>query len=147
MAATKRINLALQGGGAHGAFTWGVLDRLLEDERLEIASISGTSAGALNGAALKAGLVHGNRQTAKDNLDWLWSQMGAQKPAVISPWMAPETIAKMIEHSPVYAFADTASRMLSPYAYGPLYTNPLSRIVERFHYDAVCADEGPQFFV
>jgi NTE family protein len=49
------ISLALQGGGAHGAFTWGVLDRLLEEEDLEIAGISGTSAGALNGAALKAG--------------------------------------------------------------------------------------------
>ncbi len=57
MASTKRINLALQGGGAHGAFTWGVLDRLLEDEELEICGISGTSAGALNGAALKAGMI------------------------------------------------------------------------------------------
>ncbi len=55
----KRINLALQGGGAHGAFTWGVLDRLLEEEWLEFAAISGTSAGALNGAALKAGLAAG----------------------------------------------------------------------------------------
>ncbi len=54
-----RINLALQGGGAHGAFTWGVLDRLLDDPEIEIAAISGTSAGALNGAALKAGLIAG----------------------------------------------------------------------------------------
>ena len=53
----KRINLALQGGGAHGAFTWGVLDRLLREPELEIAGISGTSAGALNGAALKAGFA------------------------------------------------------------------------------------------
>ncbi|MBT8460142.1 MAG: patatin-like phospholipase family protein, partial [Boseongicola sp.] len=51
---TKKINLALQGGGAHGAFTWGVLDRLLEDAEIEISGMSGTSAGALNGAALKA---------------------------------------------------------------------------------------------
>lgn len=50
---TKRINLALQGGGAHGAFTWGVLDRLLDDEDIEVAAITGTSAGALNGAAFK----------------------------------------------------------------------------------------------
>ena len=54
-----RVSLALQGGGAHGAFTWGVLDRLLEDGKLEIDAISGTSAGALNGAALKAGMVSG----------------------------------------------------------------------------------------
>ncbi|MCK5500844.1 MAG: patatin-like phospholipase family protein, partial [Tritonibacter mobilis] len=53
----KRINLALQGGGAHGAFTWGVLDRILEDPDIEIAAITGTSAGALNGAAFKAGMA------------------------------------------------------------------------------------------
>ena len=61
MAEKKRINLALQGGGAHGAFTLCVLDRLLSDEDLDIAAISGTSAGALNGAALKAGMIEGGR--------------------------------------------------------------------------------------
>lgn len=55
----RRINLALQGGGAHGAFTWGVLDRLLEEDSIEIAGMSGTSAGALNGAALKSGMLAG----------------------------------------------------------------------------------------
>jgi len=73
----KRINLALQGGGAHGAFTWGVLDRLLEEESIEIAAISGTSAGALNGAAYKAGWIEDGRAGAKARLDWLWAQMGA----------------------------------------------------------------------
>ena len=57
--AVRRINLALQGGGAHGAFTWGVLDRLLCDERIEIAAISGTAAGALNGAAVESWLARG----------------------------------------------------------------------------------------
>ena len=65
MAQTKKINLALQGGGAHGAFTWGVLDRLLQEEEIEIAGISGTSAGALNGAALKSGMITGGRQGAR----------------------------------------------------------------------------------
>ena len=69
--APKRINLALQGGGAHGAFTWGVLDRLLECEEVEIAAMSCTSAGALNGAAVKTGLSSGGRQAARDKLDWL----------------------------------------------------------------------------
>ena len=64
----RRINLALQGGGAHGAFTWGVLDRLLEDDTIEIAGISGTSAGALNGAAYKAGLLAGGREGAARRL-------------------------------------------------------------------------------
>ena len=70
----KRINLVLQGGGAHGAFTWGVLDRLLEDERLEVAAISGASAGAKNCAALKAGMAAGGRIGAKENLDWFWGR-------------------------------------------------------------------------
>jgi len=65
---TKRINLALQGGGAHGAFTWGVLDRLLQDERLKIDGISGTSAGAMNGAVLVYGMIRGGRQGARDLL-------------------------------------------------------------------------------
>ena len=75
----KRINLALQGGGAHGAFTWGVLDRILEDDRIEIAAISGTSAGAMNGAALKAGMIKGGRDGARANLNWFWEQIGAVK--------------------------------------------------------------------
>ena len=148
----KHINLALQGGGAHGAFTWGVLDRLLEEEDIEIAAISGTSAGALNGAAVKAGLVEGDRQAAKDNLDWLWTQMGAIEDRRMVPWMGaflpgPGVVPKMIEFSPFYAVSDAASRMVSPYGYGPFYKNPLRRIAERFDQDAVCTDQGPAFFV
>jgi len=149
---TKRINLALQGGGAHGAFTWGVLDRILEQDDIEIASISGTSAGALNGAALKAGLVTGNRQTARDNIDWLWGQMGAITDDALTAWMravlpAPSVMSNLIEMSPAYLLADAASRNFSPYAAGPLYKNPLKRIADQFHYDAVCADAGPAFYV
>src|SRR6056297_2327143 len=65
----KRINLALQGGGSHGAFTWGVLDRLLEEPQIEVAAISGTSAGALNGAAFKSGWLRDGRRGARANLD------------------------------------------------------------------------------
>lgn len=63
-----KINLALQGDGAHGAFTWSVLDRILEDDGIEIAPVSGTSAGALNAAALKTGLVSSGRDGARENL-------------------------------------------------------------------------------
>jgi len=149
----KRINLALQGGGAHGAFTWGVLDRLLQEDDLEIAAISGTSAGALNGAALKAGLVEGrSKQAARDNLDWLWEQMGAISDPRLGAWMSaflpdPGVVSKLIEISPLFAMTDAASRVYSPYMFGPFYDNPLRRIAERFHYDAVCADDGPAFFV
>ena len=68
----KPINLALQGGGAHGAFTWGVLDYLLEDARLEVAAISGTSAGAINAVAIADGLARGDPDTARERLYELW---------------------------------------------------------------------------
>lgn len=149
---TVRINLALQGGGAHGAFTWGVLDRLLDEDDIEIAGISGTSAGALNGAAFKAGMMEGGREGARENLDWLWQQVGAVGDMRMSSWMtsfspAPGLVAQAIESSVPFGLADAATRIFSPYIYGPLYRNPLDRIVRRFHYDAVCADGGPELFV
>ncbi|RZL93774.1 MAG: hypothetical protein EOP82_06630 [Variovorax sp.] len=69
------LNLALQGGGAHGAFTWGVLDRLLDQEDIDVGRVSGTSAGALNGAALVSGLASGGRAAAKDALALLWRKV------------------------------------------------------------------------
>jgi len=69
------INIALQGGGAHGAFTWGVLDRLLEEESLEIQGISGTSSGAINGAILGTGLVKGGPAKARENLERFWKEI------------------------------------------------------------------------
>ena len=68
----KRINLALQGGGAHGAFTWGVLDHLLEDGRLEIEGITGASAGAINAVLLADGLARGGREEARKRLADFW---------------------------------------------------------------------------
>ncbi len=148
----KRINLALQGGGAHGAFTWGVLDRLLEEDDIEIAGISGTSAGALNGAALKAGLLKGGRDGARQNLDWLWRRVGALGDMRLTGWMSgfappPAAISQALENSLPYGLADAASRVFSPYVTGPFYRNPLERVVRRFSYDAVCAKDGPAFFV
>ncbi|SMX35056.1 patatin-like phospholipase family protein [Actibacterium lipolyticum] len=150
--AVKRINLALQGGGAHGAFTWGVLDRILEDEGIEIAAISGTSAGALNGAALKAGLLSGGREGARENLAWLWGQIGAVGDMRMNSWMAgfaPGTAAlsRTIELSLSNSLVDTASRMMSPYFYGPFYQNPLQRVVDQFDFGRVCTAEGPRFYV
>lgn len=148
----RRINLALQGGGAHGAFTWGVLDRLLEDEEIEVAGISGSSAGALNGAALKAGWLQNGRKGARENLDWLWAQMGALKDLRLPGWMAgglplAGMMSDALELSPPYLMADAMSRMVSPYASGPFYANPLERVVRQFRFDRVCADGGPAFFV
>ena len=146
----KAVNLALQGGGAHGAFTWGVLDRLLEEDDLEIAGISGTSAGALNGAALKSGWVTDGRDGAKANLDWLWDQVMGSQGDAFSAWMqpfSPRVISRSLEYSPAYVFGEAWSRMVSPYAWGPLYANPLDPIVAKFDFECVCADQGPAFFV
>ena len=146
----KRINLALQGGGAHGAFTWGVLDRLLLEPGIEIAAISGTSAGALNGAAVKAGLSQGSRDLARENLSWLWEQMGAITDERFTAWLgaiSPLAISHWIETSLPFAIGDTISRMVSPYSYGPFFGNPLTPIVEKFHYENICCADGPDFFV
>jgi NTE family protein len=149
---TRRINLALQGGGAHGAFTWGVLDRLLEEDDLEIAAISGTSAGAMNGAALKSGFLAGGRAGARETLDWLWQQIGATGADGISAWMhawlpEPGHVSRALEYSPAFAWSDMLGRMMSPYGWGPLYRNPLVPIVEQFDFGRVCAQDGPAFHV
>lgn len=148
----KKINLALQGGGAHGAFTWGVLCRLLHEDDIEIAAISGTSAGALNAAALKAGWVADGRQGALDNLDWLWTQVGAITDPHFSHWVASlaptaHIWAKALEYSPAYAAFDMTTRLFSPYIYGPAMRNPLEKIVSKFAYDAVCDTHGPALHI
>lgn len=147
-----KINLGLQGGGAHGAFTWGVLDRLLEEPDLELSAISGTSAGALNAAALKAGWVKGGAQGARDNLAWLWRQLGAIEVPGLQDWMHawlpdPGLTSQSLELSPAYQWAEAMGRMTSPYAWGPAYRNPLTPIVERFDYTTVCARAEPRLFI
>lgn len=149
---TRRINLALQGGGAHGAFTWGVLDRLLEEEDIEIAAISGTSAGALNGAALKAGLASNGREGARETLDWLWHEVSGLRDIAVPDWMnaflpAPGLVSQAVQYSAAYAAGEAVGRMFSPYAWGPLYRNPLERIVEGLDFGRICCGEGPEFFV
>lgn len=152
MAKKKRINLALQGGGAHGAFTWGVLEVLLNDPDIEIAGISGTSAGALNGAALKSGMIHNGTAGALENLEVLWQHMGAKDDTGIAAWLGkygpePAAVARAMENSLPYAMSQAMSRMISPYAYGPLYSNPLHSIVEGFDFTEICAVDGPCLFV
>jgi NTE family protein len=149
---TRRVSLALQGGGAHGAFTWGVLDRLLEDEGLEIAGISGTSAGALNGAALKAGMIAGGRGAAKKRLDRLWEQVAEVGDFRMVPWIAAflpalrfwqTATAAMLPFSP----QGVAAQLYSPYAFGQSWTNPLEPVVRDLDFANVCADAEPRLFV
>lgn len=146
----KRINLALQGGGAHGAFTWGVLDRILADERLEIAAMSGTSAGALNGAAVKCGLARGSRDLARDTLEKLWTDVGAQTDERLALWLAafsPLAVSSAIEMSPLYQWGDGVSRMVSPYLTGGASENALRKIVAGMDFSTICSDAGPQFHI
>ena len=150
MPSPKRINLALQGGGAHGAFTWGVLDRILADDRLKIAGISGTSAGALNGAAVKAGLARDSAALAREMLEALWTRIGALTDDRLSQWLdafSPLAVSAAIEASPGYQMADAFSRSVSPYATGAMAENGLRRIVEELPFDHVCSAAGPEFHI
>lgn len=127
----RTINLALQGGGAHGAFTWGVLDRLLEDGRIEFDGISGTSAGAINGAALASGLVSGGREAARQALDRLWHTLIEQ--GRFSP-LSPSPLDRLLStgdlsFSPGYQLFETMSRLVSPYFAMPLAQEALRDIL------------------
>lgn len=132
-AATKRINLALQGGGTHGAFTWGVLERLLEDERVEVDAVSGTSAGAINGAFLVQGLSAGGRQGAIAALEKLWT--GVATRLAFSPLRNTPLEKALWGYDLTYSFAyqafDTLTRVLSPYQLNPFPVdfNPLRQVL------------------
>ena len=132
-AEAKPINLALQGGGSHGAFTWGVLDRLLEDGRLRIAAVSGTSAGAMNAVALADGWQRGGAEGARLKLAEFWravARKGRFSPVQRMPWDILWGNWS-IENSPGFLWFDAMSRMISPYAANPLNINPLREVVER----------------
>jgi NTE family protein len=131
-AGTKTLNLALQGGGAHGAFAWGVLDRLLEDERISFEGISATSAGAANAAVLSYGLTVGGREGAKRALKTFWRRIARSalfSPLQPSPWDRL-THNHGLDNSPAYAAFDILSRIYSPYQLNPLNINPLKTVLE-----------------
>src|SRR5829696_598653 len=107
---TRRLSLALQGGGAFGAFTWGVLDRLLEEDELELDAVSGASAGDINAVLLASGLAKGGADEARASLERFWSGVGAS--ASKNLFLHPELVVA------------TASQ-LSPYQFNPLELNPL----------------------
>jgi NTE family protein len=129
---TRVVSLALQGGGAHGAFTWGVLDRLLEDERVSIDGISGTSAGAMNGALVAYGMVQGGRDGARVLLERFWTEIG--RAANWSPfqptWLESMCGVGSLDFSPAYLTFDIWSRLLSPYQFNAFDYNPLRTILD-----------------
>lgn len=141
---TKSVNLALQGGGAHGAFTWGVLDRLLEDGRLAIEGISGTSAGAVNAVVLADGYGRGGRDGAREALHQFWydvSREGSLNPLQRTMMDAFMSVWSVATES--FSFLDVAGRFNSPYETNPLDINPLrDALAERIDFDRVnaCAE-------
>lgn len=145
MSDTKCIDLALQGGGAHGAFTWGVMDRLLEEPSIEIEGISGTSAGAMNGVVMADALTRGDRDTARQALHDFWqavSRAGMASPIKRTP-LDMLTGNWNLDHSPGYVTMDLMSRLFSPYQFNPFDLNPLRDIVaERVDFERVrrCRD-------
>ncbi|MFV0292546.1 MAG: patatin-like phospholipase family protein [Paracoccus sp. (in: a-proteobacteria)] len=152
----RRINLALQGGGAHGAFTWGVLDRLLDEDWLDIAAISGTSAGALNGAALQAGLAaakgRNGREAARENLNHIWSEVGMVSDSRLVRWLhslvpVSRSFDRLAETFSPFAWFDNMTRLFSPYDYGPFYTNPLRVILNTLPYPDIGEESPTRIFV
>ena len=127
------VDFALQGGGAHGAFTWGVLDRLLEEPWLEIDGISGTSAGAMNAAVLVDGYAQDGAEGARRHLRRYWREVA--EAAAFSPFRRSPLDIMMgrwtLDNSPLFIGMDLMSRLYSPYDLNPGGRNPLRRILER----------------
>jgi NTE family protein len=125
------IDLALQGGGSHGAFTWGVLDRLLEEPWLRIEAISGTSAGAMNAAVLADGWTCGGAEGAKAALDAYWRRVS--RAAAFSPLQRSPLDRLLgrwsLDSSPAYVAFDLMTRVFSPYHLNPADYNPLRAIL------------------
>jgi NTE family protein len=150
MAKPKAIELALQGGGAHGAFTWGVLDRLLEDDRIVIEGICGTSAGAMNAVVVADGLDTGGKEGARQALKKFWS--GVSKAGAFSPfkrtWLDRLMGRWSLDYSPGYLFFDALSRLASPYQLNPLNINPLRNLISSLvDFEHVRHAEGIKLFV
>ena len=147
--AGKCVNLALQGGGAHGAFTWGVLDHILADARLAIDSISGSSAGAVNAVMLADGLAGGGPEEARTRLADFWR---AASFGGTLPELQREAIERLFafvprQNSPI-PWLGALSRYWSPYALNPLNINPLKGLIERFvDFERLRADNRRELFI
>ena len=146
----KRICLALQGGGSHGSFTWGVLDRLLDDDRLEIEGVSGTSAGAMNAAAMSHGFLQAGNPGAQLMLEEFWRKVSQ---AAESSMMKPSIFDRMMsqwnmDYSPAYMMYDMMSRMIPPEQLNPQGLDPLRNILnEEFDFEAIRRASPIKIFV
>ncbi|KAA5607021.1 patatin-like phospholipase family protein [Roseospira marina] len=147
----RPINVALQGGGAHGAFTWGVLDRILEDGRLVIDGLSGTSAGSMNAVVYAYGKMTGGPEGARAALHDFWSEVSRAgqlyAPVRMLPWEQWDGSWNM-DRSPLYMMFDALTRAVSPYVLNPFDFNPLRDVLERtVDFDALVRCECTRLFI
>jgi NTE family protein len=146
----KTVNLALQGGGSHGAFAWGVLDRLLEDERIDFEGITATSAGAMNATVTAYGLAIGGREGAKRTLAEFWQRISrSAASSVLQPSIFDRlTNNRSLENSPAFIFFDMMTRLFSPYQFNPFNFNPLRDVLEAtVDFDRLRKDSAVKLFL
>jgi NTE family protein len=146
----RKLNLALQGGGAHGAFTWGVLDRLLEEKDLEIVGVSGTSAGAVNGACLIYGLTQGGNEAARGVLSEFWRKNSeSQQYSPLQPTILDKMVSNgNIDFNPFFLFFSMISKSLSPYQWNPLMKNHLKDLLlDVIDFDAIQKERKHKLFL
>jgi NTE family protein len=147
------VDLALQGGGSHGAFTWGVLDRLLDEPAFDLCGVSGTSAGAMNAGVLATGYAAGGRAGAQRALREFWLAVsgqggcfGGERPAAPAwawPWPYAANLATFnLDQQPAYAWFGQFLKLFSPYQFNPFDINPLRDLVVR-HIDEAAMRSGP----
>jgi NTE family protein len=154
----KSVNLALQGGGAHGAFCWGVLDQLLEDGRLSFEGISATSAGAANAVVLAQGLLNNDYEEARNTLHAFWENISAAGVPYSAFKPFPQsnlTGAQMghfdkfsLDNSLLYYTFDVMTKVMSPYQFNPFNINPLRQVLEKIvNFEDIRAKSTLQLFL
>lgn len=151
--AVKTVNLALQGGGSHGAYTWGALDALAEDTRIEISAISGASAGTMNAVVFASGMSEGGREGARAKLEKFWLSVSSE--GSLAPFQrrwVDETLSPFggfwLGSRLIDAWTETISGMLSPYEFNPLNVNPLRAHLEAIvDFERLRAGAEPKLFI
>lgn len=146
----KVVALALQGGGTHGAFTWGVLDALMEDGRIEVEGLSGTSAGGMNSVAFAQGYIKGGAEGAREEVKRFWKMIEeASKTSPLRPSPMDEMMGShTLRGSPLYLWMNLMGGFLSPYQTNPLNINPLKDMVRSFFdFDLLRKATNPKIFL
>ncbi|MDR1474912.1 MAG: patatin-like phospholipase family protein [Holosporales bacterium] len=146
----KRINIAMQGGGAHGAFTWGALDKLLEDGRFEIEGVTGTSAGGMNAVATVQGLLDNGPEGARKTLKKYWELTSEKgKGSIFKPGLLDRMMDKYtMQNSPGFIGFDFMSKLLSPYQWNPFGIDPLKDVIkEMFNFEQIQNNKQHKVFL